>query len=128
MPLELVQRDEHLRRLDLESRDLFALLLNDRVGDDAHEREVLLDARQVILRWETSKVAHLTLDVCWLWSDENVELFTLDKIWTACHLTNEKIEEEASLSNELALRISHVSLSGNGWDVEAWPAINEELS
>ena len=50
MPLELVKRDEHLRRLDLESCDLFALLLNDRVRDDAHEREVLLDARQVILR------------------------------------------------------------------------------
>ena len=43
-------------------------------------------------------------------------------------MADEEIEEEASLSNESTLRISHGSLVRNGWDVEAWPAIYEELS
>ena len=46
--LELLEVDEHLGGGDLEARDLLLLLLDDRVGDHAHEGEVLLDPRQVV--------------------------------------------------------------------------------
>ena len=110
MLLKLLQRDVHLCRRDLEARDLLALLLNDRIGDHPHKAEVLLDARQMVLRGQSSQERHFALDVEGLGPDKDVELFTLDQVWTARHLPDEEIEQEAALGDELTLGVADGTL------------------
>ena len=110
MLLELLQCDVHLRSRDLEACDLLLLLLNDRIGDHPHKAEVLLDARQMVLWGQSSQVRHFALDVEGLGPDKDIELFTLNQVWTAGHLPDEEIEQEAALSDELTLGVADGAL------------------
>ena len=40
----------------------------------------------------------------------------------------EEVQEEAALVDKLCLRVSDLALRRNGWDVEAGPSIDKELS
>ena len=43
-------------------------------------------------------------------------------------MPHEEVQEEAALVNKLCLRVSDLALRRNGWDVEAGPSIDKELS
>ena len=92
MFLELLQGREHGSCCHLELRDLHDLLLDCGIRDGADEREIPLDANQVLFGGHASQERKLTFDVCRLRTDEDVELFGLDEIGAASNLADEQVQ------------------------------------
>ena len=57
--------------------------------------------------------------------DKDPELLRLDKVGASGQLSDEHVEQEASLGHELWLGVSDTFLCRQWWDVQAWEAFHK---